>query len=113
MTPWTPFTEENVRKSVPQNLLGVFQLSRDGKKISLVERADSSLRDSLFAYVGKGYTHFQWVSVPWTKEGFEMHCRLYHHGGGKTLDNIDHPYPPEGKQLRCPMSSQPPALCDL
>ena len=113
MTPWIPFTEENVRSSVPENVLGVFQLSKTGEKVNYVGRADEDLRTTLIPLLGKGYSHFQWVQVPWTKEGFEMHCRLYHHGGGKTLDNDDHPYSPEGKQLLCPLSAQPTALCSV
>jgi hypothetical protein len=94
--------------------LGVFQLSREEGAISFVGRADLDLRASLLEHLDKGYTHFQWVQLPWTKETFEMHCRLYHHGGGKQwLDNLDHPYPPEGKLWQCPVSALAPALCEL
>jgi hypothetical protein len=113
MTPWIPFTEENIRTKVPDNVLGVFQLSRTGEKIAYVGRADKNLRTTLMDLLGKSFTDFQWVQVPWTKEAFEMHCRLYHHAGGKTLDNDEHPFPPEGKQLICPLSAEPVALCQL
>ncbi|MGZ3650392.1 MAG: DUF7508 domain-containing protein [Bdellovibrionota bacterium] len=112
MTPWTPFTRENVQK-VPDGLLGVFQLSRGEQKISYVGRADVNMRESLSEMLDKGYTEFQWVQLPWTKETFEMHCRLYHHGGGrKKLDNTDHPYPPEGKLWQCTVSTATPSMCD-
>jgi hypothetical protein len=112
MSPWTPFTKENVQK-VPEGLLGVFQLSKGEANISYVGRADDNLRDSLLEQLDKGYTHFQWVQLPWTKETFEMQCRLYHHGGGRRkLDNIDHPYPPEGKLWKCTVSSDTPAMCE-
>lgn len=112
MTHWETFTAENVNK-VPEGFLGVFQLSKDGEKIQYVGRADQDLRASLHSMLGKGYTHFQWVQLPWVKETFEMHCRLHHHGGGlKNLDNVDHPYPPEGKLWRCPVSAQTAAMCD-
>lgn len=113
MTHWEAFTEENV-KQVPAAILGVFQLSKGNEKIAYVGRADVNLRDQLMAILDKGYTHFQWVHLPWVKETFEMHCRLHHHGGGlKTLDNLDHPYPPEGKLWRCPVSSETPSMCEL
>ena len=114
MTHWEAFTAENVKK-VPESILGVFQLSKDGdENISYVGRADDNLRDRLMEQLGKGYTHFQWVHLPWVKETFEMHCRLHHHGGGlKKLDNLDHPYPPEGKLWQCPVSSQTPSVCDI
>ncbi len=113
MSPWTEFTQENVSR-VPDGILGLFQLSKGEANISFVGRADDDLRTRLAEHLGQGYTHFQWVQLPWTKETFEMHCRLYHHGGGnKKLDNVDHPYPPEGKLWRCPVSTTSPSLCDL
>lgn len=113
MTPWTPLTKENVQ-NVPEGLIGVFQLSKGEANIAYVGRADTSLRDDLAGMLGKGYSYFQWVQLPWTKETFEMHCRLFHHGGGlRTLDNPEHPYPPEGKLWRCPVSTETPAMCDL
>jgi len=108
-----PFTKENVLK-MPELLLGVFQLSRGGQKIAYVGRADVNLRLDLLEKLDQGYTEFQWVQLPWVKETYEMQCRLYHHGGGrKSLDNIDHPYPPEGKLWQCAMSSATPSMCDL
>ena len=113
MTPWTTYTQENIHK-IPEGLLGVFQLARGEANIAYVGRADRDLRSSLQEHLNQGYTHFQWVQLPWTKETFEMHCRLYHHGGGKKrLDNIDHPFPPEGKLWQCPVSSTTPAMCEL
>jgi hypothetical protein len=113
MTPWTPFTKDNVQK-VPEALLGVFQLSKGGQVISFVGRADVNLRSGLLEMLDKGYAEFQWVQLPWVKETYEMQCRLYHHNGGsKRLDNIDHPYPPEGKFWQCAMSSSTPSMCEL
>ena len=113
MTPWIPFTQENVSK-VPEGLLGVFQLGRGEGNIVFVGRADDDLRQRLLDNLDKGYTHFQWTQLPWVKETFEMHCRLYHHAGGRQrLDNADHPYPPEGKLWRCTVSATTPAMCEL
>ena len=109
-----PYTKENVQTSVPESLLGVFQLSKGGQEIAYVGRADVNLRAGLLEMLDKGYSEFQWVQLPWVKETFEMQCRLYHHGGGrKKLDNIDHPYPPEGKFWQCAMSSSTPSMCEL
>lgn len=114
MTPWTPFTKDNVQ-AIPEGLLGVFQLSRGDDKIAYVGRADKAdLRERVAEMLDKGYSFFQYANLPWTKETYEMHCRLYHHAGGRTrLDNLDHPYPPEGKHLRCPISAVPPAMCEI
>lgn len=108
-----PFTREYVQK-VPENMLGVFQLSKSGEVIAYVGRADSDLRQSLMEMLDKGYQQFQWVQLPWIRETYEMQCRLFHHAGGRTkLDNVDHPYPPEGKLWSCRVSSQTPAMCEL
>lgn len=108
-----PFTRENVQK-VPEGLIGVFQLSKGEANISYVGRADVSLRDALNEMLDRGYSHFQWVQLPWVKETFEMHCRLFHHGGGShKLDNVEHPYPPEGKLWRCTVSAETPSMCEL
>lgn len=113
MTHWEPFTRENV-DLVPVGLLGVFQLARGEGNIAFVGRSDSDLHASLLDHLNKGYTHFQWVQLPWVKETFEMHCRLYHHAGGrKRLDNPDHPYPQEGRVCACPVSATTPAQCEL
>lgn len=112
MSPWISYTKENVQQ-VPEGLLGVFQLSKGDGQIAYVGRADENLREQLMGMLDRGYSQFQWVQLPWTKETFEMQCRLYHHGGGRQkLDNGDHPYPPEGKFWRCTVSSQTPAMCD-
>lgn len=113
MTPWTPFTAENLEQ-VPQRLLGVFQLARGEANIAYVGRADDDLQARLREHLDKGYTHFQWVQLPWVKETFEMQCRAYHHAGGRRrLDNPDHPYPPEGKFWQCTVSAHTPAMCEL
>jgi hypothetical protein len=113
MTPWTPYTKPNVLE-IPEGLLGVFQLAKGEANISYVGRADHDLRASLLEQLDKGYSHFQWVQLPWVKETFEMQCRLYHHAGGRhRLDNLDHPQPPEGKLWPCPVSSLTTSMCEL
>lgn len=113
MTHWEKFTQENVNL-VPEGILGVFQLARGEGNIAFVGRADRDLRASLESHLSAGYSHFQWVQLPWVKETFEMQCRLYHHAGGKRrLDNLDHPYPPEGRTHACTVSSLAPSLCEI
>jgi hypothetical protein len=112
MSPWTEFTQENVNR-IPEGILGVYQLAKESNEIAYVGRADDDLRRRVQEKLNQGYTHFQWVQLPWVKETFEMHCRLYHHAGGRhELDNVDHPYPPEGKLWRCAMTTQSAANCD-
>ena len=74
MSPWTPFTRENVQK-LPDGLIGVFQLAKEEAKIAYVGRADDNLRDRLMEMLDRGYTQFQWVQLPWTRETYEMQCR--------------------------------------
>ena len=113
MTPWCELKKENVL-AIPEGILGVFQLARGEENIAYVGRSDDDLQKEVMEFLDKGYTHFQWVQLPWTKEGFEMQCRLFHHAGGKRrLDNPDHPYPPEGHLWKCTVSSVPAAMCEL
>lgn len=113
MSPWQELQKEKL-ESIPVNTPGVFQLARGAGNIAFIGRSDADLRTALSAYLEKGYTHFQWVQVPWSKEAYEMQCRLYHFAGGnQRLDNEDHPYPPENKNSPCRMSGKPAALCDL
>lgn len=113
MTHWTEFTEAQIN-TVPSGIIGIFQLSNDGEKISYVGRSDSDLQQAMREKLGKGYSHFQWVKVPWAKEAYEMHCRLYHFARGLgKIDNEEHPYPPAGEVRQCVMSTKSPAVCDL
>ena len=113
MTHWMTLTKRNL-ETVPPEVIGVFQLSRDGNTINYVGRSDLNLRDEIAHFLDKGYTHFQWVKLPWIKETYEMQCRLYHHAGGAAkLDNEDHPEPPQGKSWLCQMSVKPSAICNL
>lgn len=114
MSPWIELTEANLVQEIPIGVLGVFQLSKDGDRISYVGRSDSDLQEEIKKFLSKDYKYFQWVQLPWTKETYEMHCRLYHHAGGKShLDNIDHPYSTNNKQNFCPLSLQPSSMCEF
>lgn len=111
MTPWKEFTAENI-ESVPESL-GVFLLARGEGNISYVGRADQNLRTSMKSFLNAGYTHFQWVKVPWEKEAYEMQCRLYHHEGGrKKLDNKDHPISADPRHAMCSIACVPSGLCE-
>lgn len=113
MTHWTEFNKHHLSE-VPKAIIGVFQLSRDGQSIHYVGRSDENLHDELVKFLDKGYRFFQWQKLPWSRETYEMHCRLFHHGGGtKKLDNDEHPLPPSGNAWPCRMSYKPSALCDL
>lgn len=115
MTHWEEFSEAAVEK-VPNRVLGIFQLARGEvpeKSVAYVGASYSDLRAEMQKFLGKGYTHCQWVKLPWTKEVFEMHCRLYHHYEGyPRLDNSTHPEPPTKERWNCTLTSNPPALCD-
>lgn len=114
MSPWIELTEENISKEIPDNVLGVFQLSKNGEHIVYVGRSDSNIKEEVRHFLGKEYRYFQWVQLPWTKETYEMHCRLYHHAGGRDhLDNTDHPTSSNIKQNYCPLSLQPSSMCEF
>ena len=110
MTPWNEFNETEIEK-IPE-CMGVFQLARGPGKVAYVGRSDESLSKALRKFLSEGYTHFQWVRLPWPKEAFEMQCRLYHHEGGKQkLENTEHPQPSTLHNTQCVISCQPVAQC--
>lgn len=50
-----------------------------------------------------GYTHFEFSYAPSRKAAFDGECRAYHDFGGSygSLDNEQHPAPPEGVPWMC------------
>lgn len=112
MTPWLEFNDQNLSK-VPETM-GIFQLSYEPEKVAYVGGAYESMADSLKEFKGEGYTHFQWVKLPWEKEVFEMHCRLFHHAKAMgKINNAMHPEPLEGSFHACTVSGKPVAICEL
>lgn len=83
---------------------GVFVVSYDRTLEARVGRADQDLRQSLEGLVGS-YAYFHVEVIPERKERFERECELYHRLGGDRgqLDNFEHPLPPPGRQLKCPV----------
>lgn len=94
----------NVVARVPPSTAGVFILAYDRTLDAFVGRADTDLRKSLTEFIGE-YSFFHIEPVPARKERFERECELYHRLGGDRgqLDNREHPLPPAGPQLKCPV----------
>jgi hypothetical protein len=93
-----------IEARVPPSVQGVFVLSYDRTLDARIGRADSDLRKSLNEFVDTyAYFHFEVISS--SKERFERECELFHRFGGDRgqLDNVDHPLPPAGPQLKCPL----------
>jgi len=101
-----PYTLEPVtlQAKVPPSTPGVFILSFDRTMDARIGRADTDLRLALSEFLGK-YAYFHFEGVPARKERFERECELYHRLGGDRgqLDNEEHPLPPPGPQLKCPV----------
>ena len=91
---------EQVMPSTP----GVFVLSYDRTMDARVGRADTDLRLALSEFIDR-YAYFHYEVVAPRKERFERECELYHRLGGDhgQLDNEEHPLPPPGPQLKCPV----------
>lgn len=97
-------TPSGIETRVPLSSPGVFVLSYDGRLDARIGRADSDLRRSLAEFIGQyAYFHFEVVSA--RRERFERECELFHRLGGdrRQLDNEEHPLPPAGPQLKCPV----------
>jgi hypothetical protein len=97
-------TPSELESRVPLSSPGVFVLSYDGRFDARIGRADADLRKSLAEFIGEyAYFHFEVVSA--RRERFERECELFHRLGGdrRQLDNEEHPLPPAGPQLKCPV----------
>ena len=91
---------EQVGPSTP----GVFVLSYDRTMDARIARADTDLRLALSEFLDR-YAYFHFEAIAPRKERFERECELYHRLGGDRgqLDNEEHPLPPPGPQLKCPV----------
>lgn len=91
---------ERVAPSTP----GVFVLSYDRTMDARIGRADTDLRLALSEFLDR-YAYFHFEAIAPRKERFERECELYHRLGGDRgqLDNEEHPLPPPGPQLKCPV----------
>ena len=93
-----------IREQVSPSTAGVFVLSYDGTMDARIGRADTDLRLSLSEFLDQ-YSYFHFEAIAPRKERFERECELYHRLGGDhgQLDNEEHPLPPPGPQLKCPV----------
>ena len=93
-----------IREQVSPSTAGVFVLSYNGTMDARIGRADTDLRLSLSEFLDQ-YSYFHFEAIAPRKERFERECELYHRLGGDhgQLDNEEHPLPPPGPQLKCPV----------
>lgn len=93
-----------IEKRIAPSTPGVFVLSYDRTMDARIGRADTDLRLALSEFIDR-YAYFHFEPIAPRKERFERECELYHRLGGDhgQLDNEDHPLPPPGPQLKCPV----------
>ena len=101
-----PLRPKPINKLVPESP-GVYMLSYDRTMDSRVGRADRDLREALTDFVGE-YAFFHFEVIGSQKERYERECELYHRMGGDRgqLDNTEHPSPPPGPKLECPVCQE-------
>ena len=99
-----PLNVDSLERLVPPSSPGVFVVSHDRTMDARIGRADSDLRLAIGEFVGD-YAYFHFETIVPRKERFERECELYHRLGGDRgqLDNEEHPLPPPGPQLKCPV----------
>jgi hypothetical protein len=97
-------TASSLESRVPLSSPGVFVLSYDGRLDARIGRADADLRRALAEFIDQ-YAYFHFEVVAARRERFERECELFHRLGGdrRQLDNEEHPLPPAGPQLKCPV----------
>lgn len=93
-----------IHQQVAPSTAGVFVLSYDRTVDARIGRADTDLRLSLIEFLDR-YAYFYFEAIASRKERFERECELFHRLGGDhgQLDNEEHPLPPPGPQLKCPV----------
>lgn len=93
-----------IHEQVGPSTAGVFVLSYDRTMDARIGRADTNLRLALSEFLDR-YAYFYFEAIAPSKERFERECELYHRLGGDhgQLDNEEHPLPPPGPQLKCPV----------
>jgi hypothetical protein len=93
-----------IHEQVGPSTAGVFVLSYDRTMDARIGRADTNLRLALSEFLDR-YAYFYFEAITPSKERFERECELYHRLGGDRgqLDNEEHPLPPPGPQLKCPV----------
>ncbi len=101
-------THENVNFNVPKATPGAYVLGhrKDGALIvDYVGRSDNDLRERLLLHAGeKKYERFKFKVFGTVEEAFAKECQLWHDfGEAQFLANENHPAPPKGLGVVCPV----------
>lgn len=79
-----------------KDLQGVFN-------VKYVGRSDTDINARLQQHLNKGYSFFEYETLPNAYDAFCKECNLYHDFGERELlDNQEHPDRPEGTNYQCP-----------
>ena len=91
----------------PESQPGIFVLSYDRTQEARVGRTDDDLRGTIGAYEGE-YAYFYCEIIESLDQRFARECELFHMLGGDRaqLDNAEHPKPPDGSELECPVCAR-------
>lgn len=101
-----PCTLSSLEATVELAYIGVYMLSRGGRRVHYVGRSDSDLR----ARIRKSgqmdsYTHFWFRYERSPMQAYKAECKLWHKY--HPPDNLNHPAVPSGTNWRCPVTHCP------
>jgi hypothetical protein len=90
---------------IDSGTLGVYILSRDGRKVHYVGRSDSNLKGRLKQSIreGTGYRFFKFKYVYSPMRAYHQECKWWHKYS--PPDNSVHPKVPDETNWRCPIKS--------
>jgi hypothetical protein len=96
--------DEVVKPCVP----GVYALGYTRESgafvVRYIGRSDKDVRAELHAQGLDETARFKWAEAGSSHDAFDTQCRLYHDfGGGRALENEDHPQRPAGTNWPCPV----------
>ena len=93
--------------SVLKSKVGVYLLSKDGRKVEYVGRSDSDIAQDIKdgANRFRGMQYFWYEVCSSLKEAHKRECELYHQYTERSpLLNARHPAAPNDEQWRCPVA---------
>jgi len=97
-----PYPISKVHDYVDSGYMGVYILSKDGKKRTYVGRSDADLSQRLVSSASQGdYAYFFFDTATSERNCYLKECELYHRYN--PSDNTVHPAVPPETNWRCPV----------
>ncbi|MEO0073352.1 MAG: hypothetical protein ABIK43_01655 [candidate division WOR-3 bacterium] len=89
--------------SVPGRVGGVYCLAKNPRRVEVVARTESNLREAIKSHWNK-YEFFWYEPAVSPRDAYVNQCYVYHRYADKgELTDVSHPQPPEKTDVKCPV----------